>query len=179
MRQDEIAPGTPPNDRDHAARRSAAQRNLARLTSLAEVSTASRGLIVAAIAGALVGERGLPPEGSRAAVVAKLPGIAMWAWAAAEAPDAVARDLVTARAALGEDARVVLVLRPRARVTSPPLHGEVGAEVEGVDAVPLVLAVGGLEEGQLVRGVDVPWSEGAEAQVTTAGFAAPRARPAT
>jgi hypothetical protein len=100
----------------------------------------------------------------------------MWAWAATEAPDIVARDLALARAALGEDARIVLVLRPRARVLSAPLHGEVGAEVEGIDAVPLVLAVGALEEGQLVRGVDVPWSGDAQAAVSLAGFTLPNTR---
>jgi tetratricopeptide (TPR) repeat protein len=153
-----------------ASRRTTAQRNLGRLAALA---IAPPGLVVAAIAADAVGgaRRTLPPERAAAAALAELPGMALWVWPATAAPEEIGRDLAAARAALGEDARAVLVLRPRARVLTPPFLGEVGAEVEGVDAVPLVRAVGGLEEGELVRGVDVPWSPEAEARVAMAGFA--------
>ncbi len=158
-----------------AARRTAAQRNLGRLAAL---SIAPPGLLLAAIAADSVGEahRALPPEHATAAAIAELPGIAVWAWPASVTPQAIAGDLAAARSALGEDTRAVLVLRPRARVLSPPFHGEVGAQVHGVDAVPLVRAVSGLEEGELVRGVDVPWSEEAEGRVATAGFVAKASR---
>jgi hypothetical protein len=105
-----------------------------------------------------------------AAAVAELPGAVVWAWTRAEASEHIADDLASARAALGEGTRVVLVLRPRARVLSAPLAGEVGAAVEGVDAVPLLRAVAALEEGELVRGVDLPWSAAAEARAADAGF---------
>ncbi len=152
-----------------ATRRTVAQRNLGRLAALA---IAPPGLVVAAIAAESVGgaRRTLPPERASAAAIAELPGMALWIWPASAPPEEIGRDLAAARAALGEDARAVLVLRPQARVLAPPFHGEVGAEVAGVDAVPLVRAVGGLDDGELVRGVDVPWSPEAEARVAMAGF---------
>ena len=153
-----------------ASRRTAGQRNLGRLAAL---SIAPPGLVVAAIAADSIGgaRRTLPPERAAAAAIAEMPGMALWVWPTSAAPEEIGRDLAAARAALGEDARVVLVLRPRARVVAPPFHGEVGAVVEGVDAVPLVRAVGALDDGELVRGIDVPWSPEAEARVAMAGFA--------
>jgi hypothetical protein len=150
-------------------RRCAAERNAARLASL---STASApGLVVAAIAGEVPSmDRALPPELAAAAAVAVLPGVVVWTWPATVSPEEIGRDLASAKSALGEDTRAVLVLRPAARVLSSPFQGEVGAEVEGVDAVPLVRAVGGIDEGQLVRGVDVPWSDEAERRICAAGF---------
>jgi len=158
-----------------AARRSAAERNLSRLAALAE---GPPGLVIAAIASESVvrAARGLPPETSAAAAIAQLPGVTVWAWPVGISPETIAGDLAAVRAALGEDTHVVLVTRPRARVLSPPMHGEVGAAVEAVDAVPLVRAVGGLDEGELVRGVDVAWSEAAEVRVARAGFVTPAPR---
>jgi hypothetical protein len=155
----------------NVSRQAAAHRNLERLTAL---SDAPPGLVVAAIAAAAVGgpHRAPLPERSAWAALAELPGMAVWVWPSATPPEEIARDLAAARAALGEDTRAVLVLRPKARVLSAPLPGEVGVEVEGVDAVPLIRAAGGLDEGELVRGVDVPWSEDAEAQVAAGGFRA-------
>ena len=152
-----------------ASRRAAAEMNLGRLLALAG---APPGLVVAALAAEAVGvaQRALPPEGAAAAAIADLPGVVLWVWPAATAPEDVGRDLAGARAALGQDARAVVVLRPKARVLSAPFQGEVGAEVEGVDAVPLIRAVSSLDEGEMVRGVDVPWSSEAETRVTTAGF---------
>jgi hypothetical protein len=163
-----------------AERREAALRNAGRLAALAhppqggEGSTSpASGLVVAAIAADAAGARHtLPPEHAAAAAIASLPGVVLWAWPASALPEEIGRDLAAARASLGDDARAVVVLRAHARVLSPPLEGEVGAEVEGVDAVPLVRAVGGLDEGELVRGVDVPWSEAAERRVSAAGFVA-------
>jgi hypothetical protein len=154
-----------------ASRRAAAEMNLGRLLTLA---SAPPGLVVAALAGEAVGvaQRALPPEGAAAAALADLPGVAVWIWPATTPPEDIGRDLAAARAALGQDARAVVVLRPKARVLSAPFQGEVGAEVEGVDAVPLIRAVSGLDDGELVRGVDVPWSSEAEARVATAGFTA-------
>lgn len=164
----------PPQAND--TREAAAQRNLERLAALAE---APPGLIVAAVAAASFGGALPSPVDlgrARWAALAELPGMALWAWPSATPPEVLARNLVAARAALGEDTRTVLVLRPRARVISAPLRGEVGAEVEGVDAVPLIRAAGGLDEGELVRGIDVPWSEDAEAAVAAGGFRAMESR---
>jgi hypothetical protein len=157
------------DDSANTARRAAAERNLGRLESLA---TGAPGLVVAAIASEIVGTAapGLPSDSSSAAVIAQLPGVVLWVWPHSAAPELLAGDLAGARAAFGEDTRAVLVVRPRARVVSAPMHGEVGARVEGVDAVPLVRAVGGLQEGELVVGVDLRWSESAEARATEAGF---------
>jgi hypothetical protein len=158
------------------SREASAHRNLERLAALA---AAPPGLVVAAIAASsLGGSDGRFPGSKHAAwaALAELPGMAVWAWPRATPPEDIARDLAFARALLGEDTRAVLVLRTRARVISPPLAGEVGANVEGVDAVPLIRAVGGIDEGELVRGVDVPWSEDAEAQVAGGGFRAQESR---
>ena len=154
-----------------ASRRAAAETNLGRLLALA---SAPPGLVVAALAGDTVGvaQRALPPEGAAAAAVADLPGVTLWVWPATTPPEHVGRDLADARAVIGEDTRAVVVLRPKARVLSAPFQGEVGAEVEGIDAVPLIRAVSGLDEGELVRGIDVPWSTEAEARIATAGFTA-------
>jgi hypothetical protein len=160
------------------SREAAARRNLQRLAALAE---APPGLVVATVASSAIGaaQGGASStafDRSGWAALAELPGMAVWAWPSHTAPEAIAGDLTAARAALGEDTRAVLVLRPRARVLSAPLHGEVGVEVEGVDAVPLIRAAGGLDEGELVRGVDVPWSEDAEAHVAAGGFRAQESR---
>ena len=162
-----VAPGDPSGAR--LARRQAAERNAGRLSTLADATVP--GLVVAAIAGDALGvDRALPPELAAAAAIAALPGVVVWAWPATATPEEIGRDLAAVRASAGDDTRAVVVLRRNARVLSSPFQGEVGAEVEGVDAVPLVRAVGGLEEGELVRGVDVPWSEAAELQVSGAGF---------
>jgi hypothetical protein len=153
------------------ARRRAAERNHRRLAALAD---GAPGLVVAAIAFEPKDASAATLDPASAAAVAELPGAVVWAWARAEASEHIADDLAKARAALGEATRVVLVLRPRARVLSAPLAGEVGAAMEGVDAVPLLRAVGALEEGELVRGVDLPWSAAAEARAADAGFV-PRA----
>lgn len=152
-----------------ATRRTAAHRNLARLAALA---IAPRGLLVAALAAAAIGgaRRALPDERAAAAALFELPGAAVWAWPASTAPDEVARDLAAARAALGGDARAVLVMRPEARVLAPPFHGEVAASVEGVDAAPLIEAARALGPGTLAREEGVPWSGEAEARAARGGL---------
>jgi hypothetical protein len=151
------------------ARRAAAARNLARLAALAE---APRGLFLAAIAAPTLGrpERRLPHDGARAAAIAGMQGSTVWAWPASAPPEEVARDLAALLGALGEDARAVLVRRPEARVMAAPLHGEVGAVVEGADATALVVAAQALAAGKLARGPDVPWTPEAEAVAAAGGF---------
>jgi tetratricopeptide (TPR) repeat protein len=152
-----------------AARRTAAQRNLARLGALV---LAPRGLWVAALAAeALGGLRALPPERAAGAAIASLPGAAVWVWPASTAPEEVARDLAAARAALGDDTRAALALRPEARVTAPPFQGEVGASAEGLDAPALLARATGLAAGALGREATTPWSPEAEARAAMGGYA--------
>ncbi len=150
-------------------REAAARQNLERLTALA---AEPRGLLIAAVAAPTLGppDRTLPHEGAHAAAIAAMQGAAVWAWPAGAPPEQVARDLAALLGSLGEDARAVLVLRPGARVTAPPLHGEVGAAVEGADATALVVAAQALAEGALARGPDVPWTPEAEALAAAGGF---------
>jgi tetratricopeptide (TPR) repeat protein len=133
-----------------AARRTAAQRNLGRLAALA---IAPRGLVVAAIAADAIGgsRRALPPEGAAAAALFELPGAVVWAWPASTPAEDVARDVAAAKAALGGDARALLVTRPEARVLAPPFPGEVAASVEGVDAAALIAAARALGAGEVAR----------------------------
>jgi hypothetical protein len=154
---------------EEAARRASAARNLEMLTTLA---SAPRGLFLAAIAAPTLGrpERRLPHEGARAAAIAGMQGSTVWAWPASAPPEEVARDLSALLGALGEEARVVLVRRPEARVVAPPIHGEVGAVVEGADATTLVVAAQALAAGKLARGPDVPWTPEAEALASAGGF---------
>jgi hypothetical protein len=151
------------------ARRAAATRNLERLAALAD---APRGLVLAAIAAPTLGrpERRLPPDGALAAAIAGMQGSTVWAWPANAPPEGVAQDLAALLGSLGEEARAVLVRRPEARVIAPPLHGEVGAVVEGADATALVVAAQALAPGKLARGPDVPWTPEAEALASAGGF---------
>jgi hypothetical protein len=152
-----------------AARRASADRNLELLTALA---SAPRGLFLAAIAAPTLGRTELkfPHEGARAAAIAGMPGSTVWAWPASAPPEEVARDLAVLLGALGEEARAVLVRRPEARVIAPPIHGEVGAVVEGADATALVVAAQAPAAGELARGPDVPWTPEAEALASAGGF---------
>jgi tetratricopeptide (TPR) repeat protein len=153
-----------------AAQRTAAQRNLGRLAALA---IAPRGLVLAAIAAESIGaaRHALPPERASAAAIAELPGAAAWAWPATVTPEEVARDLAAARAALGEDTRAALAVRPDARITAPPFQGEVAASLEGVDVLALMATARALPHAALARERDVAWSPEAEALAAMSGLA--------
>lgn len=113
-------------------RRTAAQRNLARLGAL---TLAPPGLVIATITWSGAPRlRALPPERAACAAIGALPGVVQWAWPLAT-PDAdVERDLDALRAAVasagGRDVRVEIAREPSARVASPPFAGEVAAVVE-------------------------------------------------
>jgi tetratricopeptide (TPR) repeat protein len=113
-------------------RRTAAQRNLARLGAL---TLAPPGLSIATVTwkGAS-GFRALPPERASCAAIGALPGVVQWAWPLAATDAELKRDvegLQKALAAAGaESVSVDLVKQPRARVVSPPFAGEVAAHVE-------------------------------------------------
>ncbi len=90
-------------------------------------------LVVAAIAagGASGTTHALPPDQAAAVAIAALPGVMVWVWPAGATPEEIAHDLAAARATLGEDTRAVMVLRPGARVLSPPAPGRGGRRGRG------------------------------------------------
>ena len=121
---------------DVSSRRTAAQRNLARLGAL---TIAPLGLAIATIrwTGA-IRFRALPPERAACAAIGALPGTAQWAWPLATPQPDIDRDLAVLRSALdlagASGVTVTLTTEPRARVVSPPFAGEVAATVEGIGA---------------------------------------------
>lgn len=152
-----------------ALRRSAASRNLGRLAAL---TIAPPGLLLAAIASAKIGgaHRALPPERSAGAALLEIPGAAVWGFPLAASIEEVGRDLAALRAALGPDARAVLVACPGARVLAPPFPGELGASLEGVDSTSLIAAACALDAGLLSLAPEVAWTPEAEARARMAGF---------
>jgi tetratricopeptide (TPR) repeat protein len=159
-----------------ASRRNAAQRNLGRLAAL---TLAPTGLLLAAVASSAIGgaHRALPPERGAGAALLEIPGAAVWGFPIAASIEEVGRDLAALRAALGPDARAVLVSRPSARVLAPPFPGELGASVEGVDAADLIAAARALDAGILEIAPGVAWSPDAEARARMAGFTVRPAAP--
>jgi tetratricopeptide (TPR) repeat protein len=156
-----------------ADRKTAAQRNLARLSSLV---LATPGLYVAAVAsvGAGAGRPTLPPERSAAASVAELPGVVVWVWRLGTSAVEVGRDLAALKVVLGADARAMLSRVPRARVTAAPLAGEVGPTLEAPDFARILATAVALSPGTLLIGTDVEWDGEAEARAMMAGFATTR-----
>jgi tetratricopeptide (TPR) repeat protein len=152
-----------------ASCRNAAQRNLGRLAAL---TLAPTGLLVAAVASSTIGgaHRALPPERGAGAALLEIPGAAVWGFPLKASIEEVGRDLAALRAALGPDARAVLVARPSARVLAPPFPGELGASLEGVDAAALITAACALDAGILEIAGNVAWTPEAEARARMAGF---------
>jgi tetratricopeptide (TPR) repeat protein len=152
-----------------ASRRTAAQRNLGRLAAL---TIASPGLLIAIVAGGAIGggAPAIPPQRAAAAVIAELPGAAVWVWHATTSTAEVARDLSALRAALGEDTRAVLVAAPAGRVSSIPFAGEAGARLEGVSVAPLVAAAVALSPGSLWIARGVPWTADADGLARLSGY---------
>jgi len=152
-----------------ATRRTAAQRNLGRLAAL---TIASPGLLLAVVTGSAIGggASAIPPQRAAAAVIAELPGAAVWVWHATVAAAEVARDLSALRASLGEDTRAVLTVVATGRVTSIPFAGEAGARLDGVSVAPLLAAVVELAPGSLWIARDVPWSADADGLARMSGY---------
>jgi tetratricopeptide (TPR) repeat protein len=158
-----------------ASRRNAAQRNLGRLAAL---TLAPKGLLLAAIASDTIGgaHRALPPERGAGAALLEIPGAAIWGFPIAASIEEVGRDLAALRASLGPDTRAVLVARPAAHVVAPPVPGELGASLEGVDAADLIASARALDAGVLDIASGVPWTPDAEARARMAGFTVREAR---
>jgi hypothetical protein len=163
-----------------ATRRTAAQRNLARLAAL---TIAGQGLYVAAIAARALGAESassrasnasLPGLRASAAAIAELPELTVWIWALRTPIEEVARDLAAARAALGEDARAVLAIEPEGRVLSPPFVGEVAARVASVSVAPLISRALALASGDLAVDAKIAWTGDAEGLAKLAGYAIAR-----
>jgi tetratricopeptide (TPR) repeat protein len=152
-----------------ATRRTAAQRNLGRLAAL---TIASPGLLIAIVAGGAIGggATAIPPQRAAAAVIAELPGAAVWVWHATVAAAEVARDLSALRASLGEDTRAVLTFALAGRVTAIPFAGEAGARLEGASVAPLVAAAVELAPGSLWIARDVSWSADADGLARMSGY---------
>lgn len=120
---------------DVSNRRTAAQRNLARLGAL---TIAPPGLVIATVTWKGAPRfRALPPERAAGAAIGALPGVAQWAWPLSTQDADVQRDLDALRSALAaagaRDVSVAIAREPSARVVSPPFAGEVGASVEGLE----------------------------------------------
>jgi len=119
---------------DVSSRRTAAQRNLARLGAL---TIAPPGLVIATIrwTGA-TRFRALPPERAACAAIGALPGTTQWAWPLTTPQPDIDRDLASLQSALqsagASDVTVTLAQEPQARVVSPPFAGEVAATIEGI-----------------------------------------------
>ncbi|MBK8257567.1 MAG: tetratricopeptide repeat protein [Polyangiaceae bacterium] len=120
---------------DVSNRRTAGQRNLARLGAL---TLAAPGLLIARAAwkGA-VRTRPLPPERAACASIGGMPGAVAWAWPLST-PDAdVERDVAALRSQLegqgASNVTVTLEKQPKARIVCPPFAGEVSATLDGLE----------------------------------------------
>ncbi len=156
-----------------ADQRTAAQRNLARLSAL---SLAPPGLLVAAVAGGGSSVRTalLPNDRTSAVAVADIPGLVVWAWQLATPLENVAKDLAVVRGILGEKARVTLARLPDARVLSGPLAGEVGPRLDAPDFGAAIFAALALPAGALLVAPDIDWDKEADGLVVAAGFSTQR-----
>lgn len=117
---------------DVSNRRTAAQRNLARLGAL---TIAEPGLVIATVTWSGAPRfRALPTERAACAAIGALPGVVQWAWPLATAETDVERDLDALCGAItaagGRDVSIKIAREVSARVVSPPFAGEVGAVVE-------------------------------------------------
>jgi tetratricopeptide (TPR) repeat protein len=156
-----------------ADQRTAAMRNLARLSALA---LAPRGLIVAAVATGSVGARNalLPNDRTNAVAVADLPGLVVWAWPVNTPAAQIGKDLVVLRGLLGGDARGSVVKFAEARVISGPLAGEVGPRLDAPNFGSAIFAALALPTGVLLVAPDIAWDQEAEANTSAAGFVTQR-----
>lgn len=158
-----------------ADQRTAAMRNLARLSAL---SLAPRGLIIAAAASggssSSAQTAALPNDRTNAVAIADIPGLIVWAWQLATPTVQISRDLAVLRGMLGQDARVSLVRFPDARVISGPLAGEVGPRLEGVNFGSAIFAALALPGGTLLVAPDIEWDGESDALSTAAGFVTQR-----
>lgn len=158
-----------------ADQRTAALRNLARLSALA---LAPRGLIVAAAASggpsSSVRNATLPNDRTNAVAVADIPGLVVWAWPMATAAVQIGKDLAVLRGMLGADSRVSLVRFPEARVISGPIAGEVGPRLEAPGFGSAIFAALALPGGALLIAPDIAWDQEADALTAAAGFTTQR-----
>ena len=152
-----------------ADQRTAAMRNLARLSAL---SIAPRGLIIAAAASgsSSVRSAALPNDRTSAVAVADVPGLIVWAWQLATPVVQIGRDLALLRGLLDQDARCSLVRFPDARVISGPLAGEVGPRLEAPNFGAAIFAALALPIGALLVAPDIDWDNESDALTTSAGF---------
>jgi tetratricopeptide (TPR) repeat protein len=152
-----------------ATRRIGGQRNLGRI---AAQMIAPPGLFVAAIAAGAIGTglSAMPSRRSAAILIGQLPGVALWGWSSSADTVEVARDLSSARVALGEDTRVVLCCFDEARVVAAPFAGEMGAELTGADIGPLVRQALADPPATLRRIGDFTWEGEAEALARMSGY---------
>lgn len=158
-----------------AARRTAAQRNLARLSAL---SMAGPGLYLAVGVGPrMPSGRVLPPERAAAALAYELPGVWVWVWPKSASLADVSRDLVAMKSAIGEDGRAILLSAKEGRVASPPFAGEVCADLEGVDIVEGIAAGRAQKPGELVIDAEIDWPAEAASIAEQARYAVSRAAP--
>lgn len=156
-----------------ADQRTAAMRNLARLSALA---LAPRGLIVAAAASGSAGARNaiLPNDRTNAVAIADIPGLVVWAWPITTPAAQIGKDLGILRGLLGNDARVSLVRFAEARVISGPLAGEVGPRLDAPGFGSAIFAALALPGGVLLVAPDIAWDSEAEVFTSTAGFVTQR-----
>ncbi|HRI69713.1 MAG TPA: tetratricopeptide repeat protein [Polyangium sp.] len=158
-----------------ADQRTAAMRNLARLSALA---LAPRGLIIAAAASgsatAAIRNAVLPNDRTNAVAIADIPGLVVWAWPMGTAAGQIGRDLAVLRGMLGADSRVALVRFPEARVISGPLAGEVGPRIEAPAFGSAIFAACALPGGALLVAPDIAWDQEAETHTSGAGFTTQR-----
>lgn len=171
----ELVYGHPETLADIAERRIEGHRNLGRLAAL---TLAPPGLVVAVLASAAVGtlQQAIPSRRSSAALVAQLPGVAVWAWPVAASSVEVARDLSSFRAAAGDDARAAVERYPEGRIVAAPLAGEVGARLDGVDLAATAVELMAAPAATLWRGTAVAWDGEAEALALMSGYAPSEAR---
>lgn len=158
-----------------ADQRTAAMRNLARLSALA---LAPPGLIVAAAAsdGASASSRQavIPNDRTNAVAIADIPGLVVWAWPMGMPAAQIGKDLAVLRGMLGTGARVSLVRYADARVISGPLAGEVGPRLEAPGFGSAIFAALALPGGTLLVAPEIAWDAEAEAHTSGAGFATQR-----
>jgi hypothetical protein len=171
----ELLYGAPDELASIADQRTAALRNLARLSAL---SLAPRGLIIAAAASGGVGSSlrnaVLPHDRTNAVSVADIPGLVVWAWPMVTAVAQIGKDLVVLRNMLGADARISLVRYADARVVAGPLAGEVGPRLEAPGFGSAIFAALALPGGMLLVAPDIAWDQEAETVTAAAGFTTQR-----
>lgn len=167
----ELLHGAPEELARLAERKTAALRNLARLSALC---LAPPGLVVAAVVSPGATRTLLPSERSAAAAIADMPGIVVWAWRVDALLVEVARDLASLKVSLGGEARATLVRLSQARVLAGPLAGEVGPVLDAPELGEVVAKALALSPGTLEIGHGLVWDPEAEARAVMAGFTTQR-----